>query len=142
MRHLKFVAFAAAVLVLMIVLGSGDSDDQRAYNAIPTLKTVKEFEEKVEDADRPVLVDFYATWCGPCKKLAPTVGSLAREYAGRADFYRVDVDRAGELAQKMNIRVIPTVFLYADGEQTHKFNFTNRETFAKALDEAITQKDH
>jgi len=144
MRQTRWIGIVAAVLLGMLVLaGSGGcrgaSADQKAYDNLPALTTVQEFEEKVEQADRPVLVDFYATWCGPCKRLAPTIGSLALEYGDRVDFYRVDTDQARALAEEMKITGIPTVFIYVDGEPIHKSHGAARETFAKVLDKAIEQ---
>jgi len=146
MRRMILAGMTMGVLagvMALVLAGSGGcgsaSAEQKAYDDMSTLKTVQEFEEKVEQSSRPVLVDFYATWCGPCKQLAPTIGSLASEYGDRVDFYRVDVDKAPELAKKMRIKVIPTVFIYVAGEPVDKFNFASRETYAKALDEAIQQ---
>jgi len=134
------------LIVAVVVLagggcrGSGShTEDQKAYDTMTSLTTVEEFQEKVLEADRPVLVDFYATWCGPCKRLAPTIGSLAREFEGRVDFIRIDGDQAVKLRQKMNIRAYPTVLIYVDGERTSTYNFATRETFAKALDKAIAK---
>jgi len=147
MRQAKWMSLTAGLIVVaaMCLGGCGksadgtDPADQRAYDDMATLKTVKEFEKKVEGADRPVLVDFYANWCGPCKQLAPVIGSLAREFEGRVDFFRVDVDQAGALAQEMGIKVIPTVFLYVNGEPAHTFNYAARETYAKALEAALAE---
>ena len=145
MRHLKWAGLFVCVLVATLVLGHGgcnsaNSEDQRAYDTMATLKTVEEFEKYVEQASRPVLVDFYATWCPPCKWLAPVIGSLAREYGDRVDFYRIDTDKAEDLARAMNIRSIPTVFIYVNGEPIHNSRgAAPRETYATALDEALRE---
>lgn len=66
---------------------------------------------------RPVVVDFYATWCAPCKKLAPILEQVATEYSGKVDFYKVDVDKSGNLASMFGIKSIPTLlFIPMDGE--------------------------
>jgi len=80
------------------------------------LTTPEEFEAKVVRSGRPALVDFYATWCGPCRMLAPVLAELEGTYRGRVDFYRVDVDQAKALASQHRIEALPTLILYRDGE--------------------------
>ncbi|MDR0247170.1 MAG: thioredoxin TrxA [Burkholderiales bacterium] len=74
------------------------------------------FEQDVLKASRPVLVDFWAQWCGPCKMLAPTLESLVEEYAGRLDIVKVDVDANPETAQRCGIRAMPTLMVFQNGE--------------------------
>ena len=75
-----------------------------------------DFDEVVSSATAPVLVDFYADWCGPCKVLAPVVEELAAEYADRVDVRKVDVEAEPQLAERFGIRSIPTLMLFKDGE--------------------------
>jgi thioredoxin 1 len=74
------------------------------------------FEEEVLKAALPVLVDFSATWCGPCKKLEPVVQEIAGEFEGRLKVVNVDVDQAREAAARFNVMSVPTVFLFKEGE--------------------------
>ncbi len=74
------------------------------------------FQAEVLESDRPVLVDFYADWCGPCRAVAPVVESVASDYAGRLDVRKVDIDNARELAGRYNIRSIPTLIVFENGE--------------------------
>lgn len=74
------------------------------------------FEEKVLKADKPVLVDFFATWCGPCKRLAPVLDEIATEMEGKALVYKVDIDQSPELAAAMRINSVPTLVLFQDGK--------------------------
>lgn len=74
------------------------------------------FAAEVLQSELPVLVDFWATWCGPCKMLAPTVAEVAAEYAGRVKVGKVNVDNAPELAARYGITSIPALLLFNKGE--------------------------
>ncbi len=74
------------------------------------------FEQEVLKSDSLVMVDFWATWCGPCKIVAPVVEELAKEYEGKARFAKVNTDENQDLATKYNIRGIPTLMFFKDGE--------------------------
>jgi len=78
--------------------------------------TEQEFQQHVLEADKPVLVDFYADWCGPCKSQAPILESLAEDNQDSLDVVKVDVDQAGGLAQMYGIRSIPTLVLFQNGK--------------------------
>ena len=81
-----------------------------------------EFESKVLQSRRPVLVDFYATWCGPCKALAPTVDAVASEVGGSADVYKVNVDEEPELASQFGVMSIPTLVYFRNGDEVTRQN--------------------
>ncbi len=74
------------------------------------------FGDDVISAEQPVLVDFYADWCGPCKSIGPIVEELANEYDGKLDVRKVDVDDNPGLASQLGIRGIPTLILFKDGQ--------------------------
>ncbi len=77
--------------------------------------TDQNFEAEVLQSNIPVLVDYWAEWCGPCKMLAPTIDDIAKEYEGKIKVAKVDVDTNNETAQKYNILSIPTVILFNKG---------------------------
>ena len=74
------------------------------------------FEEEVLNSSQPVLVDFWAQWCAPCRMLAPTIDQIAEEFSGRAKVVKLNVDDNMGTSSKYNIRGIPTLLLFKDGE--------------------------
>jgi thioredoxin 1 len=78
--------------------------------------TLDGFETEVLDSKTPVLVDFWATWCGPCRQIAPVIDDLAVKYEGSVSIGKVNVEEHPELAQRYGINAIPTLLLFKDGE--------------------------
>ena len=75
------------------------------------------FKEEVLDSDIPVLVDFFAEWCGPCKMVSPIIDELSGEYDGKMKFCKLDVDEAQNLAAEYNVMSVPTIFFFKGGEK-------------------------
>ena len=93
------------------------------------------FDEVVLKSDKPVLVDFWATWCGPCRMLGPVIEELATEYEGRVVVGKVDVDNNQEFAGKYGIRNIPTVLVFQNGEVVgRQVGVAPKKTDTDALD--------
>ncbi len=85
------------------------------------LKITKEnFESEVLKSDIPVLVDFWATWCGPCQMIAPTIEMLAQEYEGKVKVGKIDVDEEQEIAIKYGVASIPTLVLFENGQEVNR----------------------
>ena len=88
--------------------------------------------EFIFKGDKPCVIDFYATWCGPCKRVAPIIEKLAKEYDGKVDFYKVDTDKEMKLASILQVRNIPMVFFMKNGAQPEKSVGAKDEAFFRA----------
>lgn len=94
------------------------------------------FKDEVKEG--VVLVDFFATWCGPCKMLAPVIEELATEYEGKAKIGKLDVDESSKTAGEFGVQSIPTLILFKDGEEVEKMiGFQSKEVLKEHLDKAL-----
>lgn len=96
------------------------------------------FEQEVLKSDKPVLVDFWAEWCAPCRMIAPAVEAVATEYAGRAKVGKLNVDVNQSITSRYNIRSIPTLLVFKNGEIKEQLvGTTSKDNLAKLLDKNL-----
>jgi thioredoxin 1 len=106
--------------------------------AKPRDVTDSNFEQEVLKADKPVLVDFWAPWCGPCRMVAPVVEELADDYAGKVEFVKLNTDDNPDTAVKYGIRSIPTLLVFKGGESVGQIvGFRPKSDLAERLDAVL-----
>jgi thioredoxin len=151
---MKKLIFASLMLVSLLTACAGKSknntEQKDAENKMEIIHLTKaEFISKVANfevnptewkylGDKPCIVDFYATWCGPCKMVAPILEDLAKEYDGKIYIYKVDVDEQQEIASAYGIQSIPTIFFCpTNGKPQIAQGAMPKESFQKMIDEVL-----
>ena len=100
--------------------------------------TDENFEAEVLKSDKPVLVDFWAEWCGPCRMMAPAVEAIADEYAGRIKVGKMNVDESPSTPPRYQIRGIPTLLVFKDGQVCEQYvGATSKDTLVKMLERSL-----
>ena len=100
--------------------------------------TDADFDSHVLQSEEPVLVDFWAQWCGPCKMIAPALDELANTYAGRAKVVKVDIDQNRAVAMKYHVRSIPMLLMFKDGQvQATQIGAVGKAQLAQIIDKAL-----
>ncbi|MEW6130229.1 MAG: thioredoxin [Acidobacteriota bacterium] len=100
--------------------------------------TDETFEQEVLKSAQPVLVDFWAEWCGPCRALAPAVDAVAEDYSGKAKVVKLNVDFSPNVPARYGIRGIPTLILFKGGDEADRvIGMTSKDNIARMIDQAI-----
>lgn len=100
------------------------------------------FSSEVMNGDLPALVDFWAPWCGPCRMVAPIVGELSEEYAGKVNFFKMNTDENPNIPSKYGVRSIPSLLVFKPGQETPVatiVGFRPKNDLKKRIDEALAQ---
>jgi thioredoxin 1 len=96
------------------------------------------FEEQVLKSDKPVLVDFWAEWCPPCRQLTPLIEAVARKYDGKAKFLKLDVDDSNATGQRYGIKGIPTLIVFKNGTEAERVvGTTSKDNISRMIDRAL-----
>lgn len=108
---------------------------------VEEISSSSEFEKLVLSSQKPILVDFYATWCMPCRRIAPVISGLAKSYSGKVSFYRIDVDKNPGIASSLRIEGIPALKVFKNGvviEET--VGLLSQKDIERLLDRALKQR--
>ena len=135
-------ALLGGIVVAAFVLSGGRSARRspEQHGEVELIETAEQFDRTVLAGTTPVVVDFFADWCPPCKVLAPIMESLARHYTGRAKFVKVDVDELKDVAGRYKIEAIPTVVLFSGGGEVHRWvGLQEAGRYSQVIDSLITE---
>jgi thioredoxin 1 len=125
-------------LIPLLVFGVLASSQLAFAESVPEI-TETEFNKDVQNSQKPFVVDFFASWCPPCRKMGPVLDGLSQSYKDKASFARIDVDKNQPLAQKFQISAIPAVFIFKNGKLVDKsIGLVTAENLGKKIDAAVS----
>jgi thioredoxin 1 len=140
----RFMISMASVVAVSVIwlMGCAQLDDNAVHYGTNVIKlNAANFQQEVLASTKPVLVDFWAPWCGPCRAMVPTISALADEYGGRVVFGSVNVDEETSLSEKFNIEGIPAVFIFKDGKPVHQLiGLREKPEFQEVLKQVLSGK--
>lgn len=100
--------------------------------------TAEEFKNLINTSKKPVLVDFFASWCGPCKMLAPVIEDIENEFSESLEVLKIDIDKCSELAREYNIMSVPTLMIFSEGEvKTQETGFMPKEALINMINSSV-----
>ncbi|MBR1947785.1 MAG: thioredoxin [Bacteroidaceae bacterium] len=140
-----FIILAVAVLSIGISYANNNGEKTVHLTKAEFLKKVMDYENNVNEwkylGDKPAIIDFYADWCGPCKRLSPILEEIAAEYEGEVIIYKVNVDNERDIATAFGIRSLPTLFFVPkQGNPSVVEGFLPKEELYKAMNATILKK--
>ena len=138
----RFFIFAIVVACCLFTLPA----QRNAKGGVHTLSE-KEFKARIFDysdtnsyyhGSTPIVVDFYADWCGPCRKLAPTMEELSKKYEGKVIFYKVDIEKSGDISKAFAIDAIPTIlYIKADVRPKRSVGFLTKDQLIEIIEKVL-----
>jgi thioredoxin 1 len=138
-RTILSAALAAGIVAWLVSGCESAQHDETSTNVVKI--SAASFNQQVLASSKPVVVDFWAPWCGPCRTLAPTISALADEYQGRAVVGKVNVDDEGSLAEKYKIEGIPAVLIFKDGKLVQSLvGLREKSEYQAVLNPLVTAK--
>lgn len=137
------MTLSAGILAILLLSGCATQQQPRMVEQPGVVSSIAEtgdasFEREVLDAKTPVLVDFYASWCQPCKRMEPVLEDLAQMYSGKVKVVRVNVEENPKLAKRYRITAIPHLMLFKDGDLVDDvLGMTSKERLSYSLDRTL-----
>ena len=157
MKKISVITFATAIMILSACNSIGGNKNEgpatETVEGTVTRMNTEMFKKLVWDfqknpaefiftGDQPIVIDFYADWCRPCKMVAPIMEELAKEYQGKVRIYKVNTDEEGELSRLFNIRSIPAIlYVPKNGKPQMSVGLSGKETYVKTIQDLLLAND-